>query len=111
MNSYISQNYIDDIHRYLGPVLAFSVVLLLISYVYFLNSSVLNAMTREFDNKQIAQLALNLSDLENKYIALKSGINIDMARYLGFSDDFNRVHFSSESTNVAGNLSLLGNEI
>ena len=111
MNIYLSRYDIEDLQKYLSTVLAFFALMLIFSYLYFINSSVLNTVVREQNNKEISQTVLKISNLENKYIVLKSEMNIDMARSLGFKDDFSRVHFSSENTNVTGRLSLLGNEI
>ncbi|MDO8493692.1 MAG: hypothetical protein Q7S19_04085 [bacterium] len=111
MNSYIEKYNTEDIQRYLSVVLVFSAIALSLFYIYLINSSILNTMSREQNNRQIAEVSAKLSGLENSYMARKSDLNIDMARTLGFKDDFSKVHFSSESPNVAGNLSLLGDEI
>ncbi len=111
MENFGEKYFIDDIQKYLSVALFFCISMSVLSYVYFINSSVLNTVIREQNNKEISQMILRISSLENSYIKLKSDINIDMAYTLGFRDDFSRVHFSSENTNVAGNISLLANEI
>ena len=111
MENFGEKYFIDNVQKYSSMVLLFCISILALSYVYFINSSVLNTVTREQNNKEISQMIARISSLENSYINLKSNINIDMAYTLGFRDDFSRVHFSSENTNVAGNISLRGNEI
>lgn len=111
MNNYLSKYYIEDIQWYFSLVLVFCALVLSIFYIYLINSSVLNTVAREQNNKQISQMVIKLSSLENSYIARKRDLNIDMARSLGFEDDFSRVHFTGENTNTSGKLSLLGDEI
>ncbi len=111
MSFYLSRNLIDWTEKYLSIVLVFCILALSLSYIYFIKSSVFNTIARGQDNKEASRLLIERSRLEDSYIALKSNINLDMAHSFGFKDDFSKVHFSSESTNVAGNLSLLGNEI
>ena len=111
MDSHLSEYFIEEIRKSLSMILVFCIAILALFYVYFINSSVLNTVAREQDNKEILRVMARISWLENSYIGLKSGMNIDLARSLGFRDDFSQVHFSSESTNVAGNISFLGNEI
>ncbi len=111
MNSYITKYNIEENIKYMTIVLVFCTALLSFLYIYFINSSVLNAVAREQSNKEIASLVIKISGLENSYMAIKSELSIDKAHSLGFQDDYSKVHFSSESPNVAGNLSLRGNEI
>lgn len=111
MDSYLTKYNIEDIQKYSTIVLAIFAVLLTFSYIYLVNSSVLNTVAREQNNKEISQMVIKISTLENSYMAKKSDLNIDMAYTLGFKDDFSKVHFSSENKNIGGNLSLLGNEI
>ncbi len=111
MESYFTKYDIENIQKQMTMLLAFSILLLSASYIYFINSSVMNAVAREQDDRQIAELTGAVSRLENSYMDVKSGLNIDKAYALGFKDDYSKVHFSSERPNVAGNLSLLGNEI
>jgi hypothetical protein len=81
------------------------------SYIYLINDSVINTVAREQNNKAIALISAEIGTMENSYISLRSDINIDLARSLGFDDNYSNVHFSSENGGVAGSLSLLGNEI
>ncbi len=111
MNSYLTEYYIEDIQKYLSLVLSFFAVGISLFYLYLINSSVLNAMVREQNDREISGITVKISALENNYITRKSDLNIDMAHSLGFRDDFSKVHFSNESPNVSGSLSLLGNEI
>jgi hypothetical protein len=111
MDSYLAKNNIENLQKYLSIVLAVFAIALSFSYIYLVNSSVLNTVTREQNNKDISQLVIKISTLENSYMAKKSDLNIDKAYSLGFKDDFSKVHFSSENKNIGGNLSLLGNEI
>ncbi len=111
MNSYLSKKNIENIQQYIPIILAIFAVWLSFSYIYFINSSVLNTVTREQNNREIAKITTKLSSLENRYMARKSDLNMDMAHSLGFKDDFSKVHFSSEDINVSGNLSLISNEI
>lgn len=111
MNNFLSKYYTEDTRKYLFIVLAFSALLLSVNYMYLIKSSIMNAVVREQNDKEISQLVIKISGLENKYMAKKSDLNIDMAYSLGFKDDFSKVHFSSEDVNIGGNLSLLGDEI
>ena len=58
----------------------------------------------------MSQLSIKVAQLEVDYMSRKNSLNIDMAHSLGFVDDFSKVHFSTENTNISGNLSLIGNE-
>ena len=106
----IKYQYIN-IQKYLSIILIFLIVLSLCSYIYIINSTILNTVARQQDNREAARISSQISKLEYTYISLRGGINIDLAKSMGFEDNFSQVHFSNENQNVAGRLTLLGNEI
>lgn len=111
MNSQAIQINIDENRKYISMLLFFWVLGLFFLYIYFINSSVLDTIARQQNDKNIANLSSNIGILENEYMNARAGLNIDVARGLGFKDDFSKVHFSSENSNVAGTISLRGDEI
>jgi len=111
MNIYISEYFSEIFQKYLSAVLLFFAVFLCFSYIYMVNSLVFDAVTKQRNDREILRLTAEIGLLENAYFKKNSEINIDMARSLGFKDDFSKVHFSSENTRMTGNVSLLDNEI
>lgn len=59
---------------------------LLTVYVLLVGLTVWNTLIRQRSEKDITMLQDNVSELEFSYVNLKSSINIDMARNLGYVD-------------------------
>jgi hypothetical protein len=76
-------------------------VVLLCSYVFFLNSAVRNVVQREKFAIKIAEINSKLSDTESNYIVLKNGITLDLAYSLGFQTVQNPVFVSRSSLSKA----------
>ncbi|MBI5140519.1 MAG: hypothetical protein HZA94_03690 [Candidatus Vogelbacteria bacterium] len=102
---------IDGISYKISILSFLGVVLFSILYIYLLNSSVFNVVIREKNNSKIRETMEDVAILENRYISTRNDINLEMAYTLGYRDDFNNVHFSTETKGLAGGLSLLGNEV
>ncbi|MBI3632467.1 MAG: hypothetical protein HY225_03400 [Candidatus Vogelbacteria bacterium] len=111
MNYQTFKLYIEEYNRYISGILIFLILTLSVSYIYLINSSILNTVAREQNDKQISLMASDIAELENSYMNTRASLSIDMAKTLGFSDDFKKVHFSSETPNVTGSLTLLRDEI
>ncbi len=71
-------------------VLFFSLTALLllvfVSYAYFLNKTIMNVVSREKTEHQIATLSTNIGELEFKHIELKNSITLELAYQKGFLD-------------------------
>jgi septum formation inhibitor-activating ATPase MinD len=59
-------------------------LVLLVLYVYFMNTSVFNVAKRVDTERQIAELTTNISHKEFDYISQTNKINIELAYALGF---------------------------
>lgn len=107
----IKQLNVEEISYRVTPLAFLGILFFSFYYIYLLNDSVFNVVLREKYSKEARLLGSEVSLLENKFIEVRNNINIDMAYSLGYRDDFNNIHFSSEDKNLSGGLSLLGNEI
>lgn len=105
------KNKYENLRKYFSLVLSLLIVVTSCSYIVIVNNTVINTIAREQAIKETDAMNSEISKLENSYIVRRGGINIDFARSMGFEDNFSRVHFSNESGNVAGKLTLLPNEI
>lgn len=61
-------------------------VLLALSYLYFVTSITVNVVGRKSAEAQYSDLRANVGQLELRYLAQTSSIDIDYARELGFID-------------------------
>jgi hypothetical protein len=61
-------------------------MLLVLTYGYMLNTTILNVVARQKAQTQIALLSSDTSDLETSYIALQNDVSINLAYSLGFKD-------------------------
>ena len=111
MFSKIKQLNIDEISYKISVFSLFGILFFSFVYIYLLNNSVLNVVLREKYSKELRGVNGEVSSMENKYIEAKNNINLELARSLGYGDDFNNVRFSSEQKDISGGLSLLGNEV
>ncbi|MBI3632863.1 MAG: hypothetical protein HY226_01070 [Candidatus Vogelbacteria bacterium] len=111
MNLRKLQRYLEEYAKYISIMLMSFVVTLSVLYIYFINLSVLDTMTRQQNDRLISVASSDIGILENDYINLRDSLNLGVAKTMGFNDDFSKIHFSSENSNVAGSISLRGNEI
>ena len=102
---------IEEYGKYTSALLMFFVLCLSGLYIFLINSSVLSTMTRRQNDRNISIISSNVGVLENDYMNLRSRLDIDVAKELGFRDDFSKIHFSSENSSVAGSISLRSDEI
>ena len=65
-----------------GMVFAF--VLMAGLYCYLINKTVWNVVSRQRMETQIASMHSSVGVLENSYISMKDGINLQMAHSLGY---------------------------
>lgn len=66
-------------------VLAWTVLALVILYIYFMNSTVFNVAKRAEIEQDIALRSSTIGNLEFKYIALRNDIDMDLALSLGYT--------------------------
>lgn len=74
------------------------------SYAYLINKTVLNVVAREKAEDQIASLNSKVGDMEFKEMSLRNTLTLDLAHSLGFSDA-TTINFVNRST-PAKNLSF-----
>jgi hypothetical protein len=67
-------------------LLAFLVVALAISYIYFANSAVRNLTQLQKTGSELANLNIEVSDLESVLISMQSKIDMQTAKRLGLSE-------------------------
>lgn len=77
------------------------IALFLVAYVYLVNQTVWNIVSRKNITKEISNVAGEVASLESSYMALSGSITLDHAYTLGFQDINN-----AETTFV--NSSVLG---
>ena len=95
--------------RILVRVLAFSLVLLIALYVYFVGASILNVIARKDALKQIATLATAVASLEREYFSMASSIGPDSGARLGLSPVKNTSYVHRSDGKVAD--TMVSNEI
>lgn len=87
-------------------------VVMSVSYIYFIQSSVIHIVQREKIDEEIASLGVSVASLESQYILMRNSLSLGDAEELGFEQSFNKVNFANVSGgSVTGGLSFLGNEI
>ena len=84
------------------------VVLLLITYIFYANSMVHNAVSIKNIEKEMVQLKSKIGELEFSYISVKNSINLDVAKDLGFVESKNITYISRKPI---GKTISLNNEI
>ena len=98
---------ITNIEKNLFYMFFVAAILLLGSYLYFVNMSVMNIVAREKAKSEIGKLATLVATEEAEYLALaNSEITVDYARTLGF-ENVTSDHGYVVSANRAVTLSLL----
>lgn len=78
------------------------IILLVMSYIYFVNSIVWNVASRQQVERKLSDLTAQMSTLEATYVSLTSNISIDNAYNLGFKD------ISSDQTTFVKRSATLG---
>ncbi len=78
-------------------------VLLFGLYVYFINATVFNVITREKLEEHIADLTTNVSKIEFQNITLKNSVTLDKAATLGFAESNDTIFVSRSSKNLSYN--------
>lgn len=77
------------LHPATNYLLGASILLLVISYMYFANVAV-RTLTKLEDIKENSQsLSVEVSEMESKHLAVESGISTEMARSLGLVEVVN----------------------
>ena len=75
---------IDKVSNIVFWTLLAAIVLMMISYIYFINKTVRNVVLRQNLQNEIATLNSNLSDTEFSYINTVGSITLDTAHQLGY---------------------------
>ncbi len=92
--------------------LVFSIFILAIFYVYFVQNSVVGIIDRDRTEEKILKLSGEISELESKYLSVRGAVNMKVAYKMGFKEDFNRINFANANVGKFSNrLSYLENEI
>jgi hypothetical protein len=73
-------------HKLLVYLLIAAVVSTFFLYIYLVNKTIMNVVTRERAQSNISSLSTTLGSLEFKYITLKNGVTLDVAHEKGFQD-------------------------
>ena len=71
--------------------------LLLGLYIYFITQTILNTAFYEVTEQKITALDSDIGELEFKHISLKRGVNLSLAKALGYIETSN-VKFIDKST-------------
>ncbi|KND48927.1 MAG: hypothetical protein AB200_00670 [Parcubacteria bacterium C7867-005] len=70
----------------------------LVIYIYGINATVHNTVTRQNMEKQVSSITTALGEMEFKYISLKNSISLEVAYEKGFKDVDTPVFISRAST-------------
>lgn len=93
-------------------MLCFLTAIFSFAYIYFVQSSVADIVSRENLNKKISSIVMEVSSLESEYLNIGNEVNIETAKRLGLKENFDKMNFANiESEQAKGRLSFLGNEI
>jgi len=86
MTQYVRE-HIEKIETPMLTWALFGVIgLLIISYAYFINATIVNAVTKTSLENDISTLTSTLGEKESEYLTLKRGISIAYAQTLGFQE-------------------------
>ena len=66
--------------------LTYSLIALVVLYLYFINSIVMGVVGRERLHTQLGSIQSNVTSLESQYVTLSGTITLDLAHNLGFTD-------------------------
>jgi hypothetical protein len=85
--------------------LSFGIVLMSVSYVYFVQKAVWNAVARVQIQREIADLNSKLSDTEFSYINNVGAITLSSAKLLGFAQtDSKSITFVTKDSLASGSV-------
>ncbi len=89
-------------------ILSFSFLsgVLLIAYLYFVNASVIKLVERKNEENVIKSMGGELTKLESEYMRLTAGLNMELAKKLGF-ESVTKMEFA-RATKANKGLSLRG---
>ena len=79
----------------------------ILSYAYLLNKTVINGVYVERTGKELFLLNMAVLELESEYFKAKNGINLSLAKDLGFNDAGTKLYISRK----AGQALSLKNEL
>ncbi|HJN62977.1 MAG TPA: hypothetical protein QGH03_01970 [Candidatus Paceibacterota bacterium] len=97
-----------NLERKLIIFLFVGIVVLGISYGYFVKQTIVNVVSRQNVEEEMGDLGSRVSNLEVRYIELKNKIDLDFAYSLGYKD-VSEVKFVSRSE-LSKTLTLYGNQ-
>jgi len=84
MTQYVREN----IEKIETPVLTWALIgvigFLVLSYAYFINATIVNALTRTTLENELSALASVIGEKEAEYLSLKKNISVAYAHSLGF---------------------------
>jgi hypothetical protein len=73
-------------------------------YIYLINVTIRNVVTRENLENKISELSLTIGNKEFQYISLRNGITLSMAHSLGFRDIKEKTYISNKIVSYASYL-------
>lgn len=91
---------INEMLRYKERVFILLICGIVISasaYAFLIQKAIVNVVEREKITKEIREKSSNVSELESKYFAIKSNINIELAHAKGFKDSEVTAYISKKS--------------
>jgi hypothetical protein len=74
-------------------------------YMYFINTTVRNVVSRENLENESSKIALEISSNEFKYITLRNSVTLQLAYSIGFKDAENKKFISQNGGNFVSFLS------
>lgn len=95
---------IENLERKLFWYFALFIIVFSGLYLYFINQTIINVVERQNNEKRIARVNSQISDLEVSYLDLKNRINMDYALSKGFVKVSNEKYMSRKT--FSGNLSV-----
>lgn len=86
MTQYVREN----IEKIETPILTWALIgmigFLVLSYAYFINATITNAVARTALENELSSISSSLGEKEGSYLALKKGISVAYAQSLGFRE-------------------------
>ena len=84
MTQYVREN----IEKIETPILTWALIgmigFLVLSYAYFINATIVNAVTRTTLENELSNLASSVGEREAEYLSLKKNISVEYAHSIGF---------------------------
>lgn len=95
----IAQAMPEPLEKRILIALAAIAIFFLVAYVYLINQTVWNIVTRKNLTKEITEVSGQVAALESSYMTLSSSVTIDRAYALGFSEvDSSKTTFVNRPT-------------